>query len=696
MAIVSVSYFLTSAGYLSLLCLLALRWRPTLASWLLVAACGATVLWAAGIGLAAARDTASVSLLIGLEALHYGAWYGFLLARIIGDAGDGRPRRHLLWALMALTAAVPVLVLALAFAASDPSPAIEAGQRYDPALLGALLLPVGGLVLLENLFRNADGERRWALRFLVTGLGAAFAFDVVVFADAVLFGVVDQGLFAARGLVHGLAVPLIAVTAARSPQWAPAIHVSRRAVFHSATLVITGLFLLVLTAAGYYVRTFGGNWAAVVLTTLIVAAAVGFLLVVLSGRYRAALQRFLGHHFYSLRYDYREEWLRFIGNLGGDRATPLDERVVRAVADVFEVPEGQLWLFKDGVFAMQTSWNMPPAEAVEARDSPFIAHLATMPGAIELPSRLGDAPQDTPLPSWLATIRRPWLVVPLRRGGQLLGFIVLGRARDGRRLLAEDQELLDILARQSASYLAEWLGQQELMQARRFDAFNRQVTYIAHDLKNLASQLSLIVANAPRFRDNPAFVDDMIQTVADSVGTMERLLAQLGRERKADGEAATADVVPLAMVIEQVLRRFAHGLPRPVMEGGDDAAAVRTDRRRLTTVLGNLVQNAVDAAGRDGSVRLCLACHDGLAAIAVHDDGPGMERTFVDNELFRPFRSTKGDGYGIGAFEAREFARQHGGQLEVETAPGKGTVMRLVLPLATDDARHRHGAEEPA
>ena len=691
MAIISISHFLCALAYLGLLGLLALRWRPTLASWLLVVACGVTVLWAAGIGLAAAGGSANRGLLVGLEAVHYGAWYAFLLAQIFDDAGVDRQPRYRLWVLTTVTAAVPVMVLGLALFASGV-PTEEAGSQYDPTLLGALLLPVGALVLLENVFRNADGERRWALRFLVAGLGVAFAFDVVVFADAVLFGFLDVRLLAARGLVHILAVPLIAVTAARSRQWAPAIHVSRRVVFHSATLLITGLFLLVLAAAGYYVRSFGGDWASAVLITLLVAAAVGFLLIILSGRYRAAFQRFLSSHFYSLRYDYREEWLRFIGNLGDQHAAPLDERLVRAVADVFEVPEGQLWLLKDGVFALQTSWNMPPVEGAEAKDSPFITHLATRTGVIELPTTPADG---MPAPPWLAAIRRPWLIVPLQRGGELLGFIVLGRARDGRRLQAEDHELLDILARQAASYLAEWLSQQELMQARRFDAFNRQVTYIAHDLKNLASQLSLIVANARRFRDNPAFVDDMIQTVTDSVGTMERLLAQVGRERAAGGETA-ADVVPLTPVVAQVLRRFAHGLPCPVLEGGDEGAAVRVDRRRLMTVLGNLVQNAVDAAGRDGTVRLRLARDNGFAAVAVQDDGPGMERAFVENELFRPFRTTKGAGYGIGAFEAREFARQHGGRLDVETAPGKGTVMRLVLPLATSDAAERYRAETPA
>jgi signal transduction histidine kinase len=75
---------------------------------------------------------------------------------------------------------------------------------------------------------------------------------------------------------------------------------------------------------------------------------------------------------------------------------------------------------------------------------------------------------------------------------------------------------------------------------------------------------------------------------------------------------------------------------------------------------------------------------DHHVVIEVRDTGPGMDPAFIRDELFSPFRTTKGEGYGIGAFESREFARQAGGRLEVESAPGQGTAMRLVLPAAVE------------
>jgi signal transduction histidine kinase len=60
-----------------------------------------------------------------------------------------------------------------------------------------------------------------------------------------------------------------------------------------------------------------------------------------------------------------------------------------------------------------------------------------------------------------------------------------------------------------------------------------------------------------------------------------------------------------------------------------------------------------------------------------------MDQQFIRDRLFRPFDSTKGEeGFGIGAYQAREFARKCGGGVEVESAPGKGTKFIIRLPLA--------------
>jgi signal transduction histidine kinase len=81
-----------------------------------------------------------------------------------------------------------------------------------------------------------------------------------------------------------------------------------------------------------------------------------------------------------------------------------------------------------------------------------------------------------------------------------------------------------------------------------------------------------------------------------------------------------------------------------------------------------------------------LKAYDSTTVIDVEDKGPGMDPAFIRNELFTPLRSTKSRGHGIGAFQAREIVRASGGELEVISAVGQGTIMRITLPSAVPAA----------
>ncbi len=93
-----------------------------------------------------------------------------------------------------------------------------------------------------------------------------------------------------------------------------------------------------------------------------------------------------------------------------------------------------------------------------------------------------------------------------------------------------------------------------------------------------------------------------------------------------------------------------------------------------------MIQNAIEASPADGQVWVRLRDDNDHAIIEVEDEGPGMDARFVREELFRPFKTTKGGGFGIGVYESREFARAMGGRLDVFSEPGQGTLMRVSLP----------------
>jgi signal transduction histidine kinase len=197
-----------------------------------------------------------------------------------------------------------------------------------------------------------------------------------------------------------------------------------------------------------------------------------------------------------------------------------------------------------------------------------------------------------------------------------------------------------------------------------------------HDIKNLASQLSLLAANAEKHAEKPEFRAAMILTLRNSTDKLQALLARLGRYGGQGGDAKGE--VPLAVVVAKVIARF---------EGQHEIVSLN---REESVVLGDgeeqalvhLVQNAVDASERGQPVILSLR-HDGPnVVIEIADSGTGMSPEFIRNRLFKPFHSSKPGGFGIGAFEARELVRAMGGRIDVESREGFGSRFQLRLPLA--------------
>ena len=124
----------------------------------------------------------------------------------------------------------------------------------------------------------------------------------------------------------------------------------------------------------------------------------------------------------------------------------------------------------------------------------------------------------------------------------------------------------------------------------------------------------------------------------------------------------------------------AAGTPEPPAlgpgAGTECAAAIPPDA--FDSAVGHLLDNAIEAAP-GFSVDLHLRREDDAILLDIIDQGPGMSAAFVRDTLFRPLASGKPRGNGIGAWQARELVRRAGGDLEVITAPGRGTTMRLRL-----------------
>jgi putative PEP-CTERM system histidine kinase len=282
------------------------------------------------------------------------------------------------------------------------------------------------------------------------------------------------------------------------------------------------------------------------------------------------------------------------------------------------------------------------------------------------------------VPLWLATSPVAWLVVPLIVGDGLIGFVVLARPRTAVSLNWEVRDLLKTAARQAASFLAQMHATEALLEARKFDAFNRMSAFVVHDLKNIITQLSLMLKNAQRHHDNPEFQQDMLLTVESSLEKMRQMMAQLREgEKPVVGASSGVDLPAVLSRLEAMARARGRELEVEIV----DRVATRGHTQRLERVLGHVVQNALEATPVSGRVWVSLRQSVGRASVTIGDTGSGMSPEFIQSQLFRPFSSTKQSGMGIGTYESYQYIKELGGNISVDSELGRGTVVSILLPL---------------
>jgi putative PEP-CTERM system histidine kinase len=516
---------------------------------------------------------------------------------------------------------------------------------------------------------------------LCLGLGCLFGFDLYLFSQALMFGGFDHDALGARGLVHAAVLPLLLLASSRDASWLARIQVSRTAVFYSASLLLIGVYMLFMSVVGYYIRFFGGSWGGALQVASLFIAGLLLMALMLSGALRARLRVLLGKHLFRYRYDYRQEWLRFTEVLS-TRSAPQEVGglVVRALADLVECPAGALWLkdISEECYVQSARWNMPQLTIGEPIDSAFCRQMCDDEWIIELdPTRPLSVDAGFAWPDWLTGLPSAWLVVPLLVADGMIGFVLLARPRTELSLNWEVRDLLKTAARQAAGFLAQMHATEALLEARKFDAFNRMSAFVVHDLKNIITQLSLMLKNAERHRGNAQFQQDMLETVESSLDKLRQMMLQLREGERPAGAAAGVELAPILQRIHQATRLHGRQFELDITE----RVATRGHAQRLERVIGHVVQNALDATPASGTVSVRLAQSVGRAMVVVGDSGAGMSPEFIQSRLFRPFNSTKRSGMGIGSYESFQYVKELGGSIEVKSELGQGSVVTLLLPL---------------
>ncbi len=467
------------------------------------------------------------------------------------------------------------------------------------------------------------------------------------------------------------------------------IFVSRYVIYRSLTLAMVGGYLVSLGLVAEVFRRLDITLDLLTGMSLAILGAVALSLLLLSEDLRRRTQRFVHTHFYKHKYDYRVEWMEFTRRLS--RATAAPEIAVQTVNRILEV----MWVHQAAMYTVGEN----PGELLMAHQVAYAALPPTLtlsPTVLaafrECAKAIPSAADGENSPDVTTSLARDVFggipvgrLVPVAALDTLVGLLVVGPEVSGKPFGTDDQDLLGAVAAQAGALLLNARLSQDASEGRQLQLLARLSAFVAHDLKNTVSSLSMLAENAKLHIAKPEFQADAIRTLGSATARMRGLLAAL--TSPGGHPASQTRAISLASSVEAWMREIgAHIPPRIRVETRLGwAPEVRVDPEQVRSVLHNLVLNAVEAIAGEGTILVETAQENGDAVLAVTDTGRGMSDEFVRQKLFRPFQTTKPRGLGIGLYQCRQALQAYGGTLAAESKEGKGTRMLVRIPCSSVD-----------
>ncbi|MFQ5628021.1 MAG: ATP-binding protein, partial [bacterium] len=262
----------------------------------------------------------------------------------------------------------------------------------------------------------------------------------------------------------------------------------------------------------------------------------------------------------------------------------------------------------------------------------------------------------------------------------LSGVLFIGEKRGSQRFTREDRQLLNLLVNTMSLELHRCNLRQIVHDTQQMESIYRVTSFMMHDLRNVVSTLSLLTQNAEVHIDKKAFRKDFVATLDRVSREMLQLTDRLSSIKTGAEKQQLARCYPAQMLAEvlddlQIPNKIA------VSTAIENLPSAKWDENQIRVVLRNLIKNAVEAMPGGGALQIDAKAEAGWISFSVVDSGVGMAPEFIRSRLFKPNQTTKPKGLGIGMYQSREIVRLHGGEILVESVPGKGTTMAVRLPI---------------
>lgn len=556
---------------------------------------------------------------------------------------------------------------------------------YEYLFLLFVILNLWTLVLLEQLFRNASAQVHWAIWPLVIAIASVSLFDFVLYAQATMLDGIDFDFWFSRGFISLISVPLLLISTRRIRNGSVRIFVSRNVVFYSSMLMIAGVYLLIMSLAGYVINYLGGEWGKVVSIGFVVFGGVVLAVLLITESLRRRVKVFIAKNFFANKYEYRDEWLDLIGKIETNIAE--NHNHYQMATQIMMSKVGA----KYGAIVKQvtnTQFDVKYSNGLDFEDmfTPQLihfCHFCKREGWIVDLAEYAQTPiayPDLSLNLLQCEEKNISVVVPIFIGKSFYGLFVLAADKALQKLNWEDRDLLFAVSKQLGNFISLHEANDKIAESKQFDAFNRMSAFLVHDLKNVQAQLALIGTNAEKHRENPEFIDDVFETVDSATQRLEKVLSQLRNKQVAQSKIKTVELLSL---LKKVIAQRNVNTPEVILTT-TDTCSTSIDEETFFSVLNHLIQNAQEATKASGWVKVSMILEQKNVQILIEDNGCGMSQEFVEQRLFKPFDTTKGNaGMGIGVYEARQFIEGNAGVIKVDTKEGRGTKFIINLPTNT-------------
>jgi len=541
------------------------------------------------------------------------------------------------------------------------------------------------LIILEKTLQASGGRKRWQVKFLVLGIGGYFAFRIYTSSHALIFHSLNLESTVINAVALLIANLLMLVSILRAGILKVDIYASHKFLYNSFTIMVVGIYFLAL---GLSAKISSRFLPYSLLSLMVFLGLLGLLMILLSDRVRLKTKRFISRHLKRPQYDYREIWRIFTGRTASlVQEKAFCESVVKLISEMLDVLNVSIWMIDENQKGFRCAGSTALSETgvqslplIHSGFSDIVQHLHKESALIDLkePADLRFLEFDQAHKDMFSGIRTRYLV-SLSAGDDLLGFISVGDPVKYRSLSLEEKDILGTIAEQVAAGLLNIKLSERIRQAGEMEAFQAVAAFFVHDLKNLASKLSMMLENLPDHFDNPEFRGDALKMMSRSVDQINTMCSRMSVLRE------KLDIRPVQTDLNQVVTSTLTGLDCVpagcLVQQLDPVPKILADPEQIQKVVFNLILNAGDAVGHDGEIVVATGTQDGWVELSVKDNGCGISKEFMDHFLFRPFKTTKAKGTGIGLFQSKMIVEAHNGIIEVDSREGQGSTFRVLLPI---------------